>query len=61
MAKRIIPKEDTARAIKCGPDPDKAKDEFINGDCICTCQECGIKFIGNKDSYFCPSCINEYF
>lgn len=59
--KKVIPHEDKTIIVKGKEDTIKCQDEFLNGDCICICQECGTKFIGSEESYFCIVCLNEFY
>ena len=58
---KIHAHEDPIIYVHTKADTVKSQDEFNNGDHICVCVECGTKFIGMGDSYFCIKCLNEYF
>jgi len=60
MGNQMKPQEDPKTYVHAVADTVKAQDEFNNGDCICTCAECGTRFIGMNYSLFCIKCINEY-
>jgi hypothetical protein len=61
MTRKKKPHEDKTVYVVAAENVVNILDEFLHGDFICTCHECGIRFIGMEDSYFCASCLKEIY